>query len=672
MKTSQEFIDEIKTKSGDQMTRDGKRIADMDDKELMKRMIERYPGERENIIDIDEYLGEEVTTLPDVPAKSAVQEQLDKVAKSPSFLSRVGNRIKETTGDVVETVQGVGSSVVDTAKDIYGIGTRDDINLAQKFAATSGRVASGAAGVVGELTIGAGKAFLPQEGEDLVKKLAEKVGTAVSETEAAKSAAEWYAGLDTADKVIVDSLGGIASLITEVIGLKGGTMAGKALKQGIEESAQAVAPVAVKVAGEVGDTLKLGKAVDTVVDVFTPSQKSLEAKVNQYFEKGVKPNLGTQITPAGQRKYQNDVVTGAKVITSNKKNLKFVDENGEVIAGQKPETLQQLADSIEQTKKVIFNQYDDLATKAGDAGVRVDTVRIANQLDDVINNKALQLSNPEAVSYAKDVRDRFLRSGSLDAKTAQDVIQNYNNSLQAFNRNPTPEGLTRNAVDAFMANQMRQALDEGIEGLTGANYQNLKNQYGALKTIERDVMRATLRDARKNVKGLIDYTDIFSGGQLVSGLLTLNPGMVASGAAQKSIASYFKFLNNPNRAVKKMFETAEELDQDAATIPMSTRKQLGAPEEGAANEVNNVPIKLGERSQSTIDELERNNPEIKTFAKGYFSKGTIPVEKIDSDGNISIEYAGNIYYPDPEDLPVIKFGNKPKSKKEKTDISIDD
>lgn len=70
-----------------------------------------------------------------------------------------------------------------------------------------------------------------------------------------------------------------------------------------------------------------------------------------------------------------------------------------------------------------------------------------------------------------------------------------------------------------------------------------------------------MRDAKKNVKGLIDFTDILSGGQLVSGIVSLNPALIASGVTQKAITQYIKFLNNPNRAIESMFKAVEKLSK---------------------------------------------------------------------------------------------------------------
>jgi hypothetical protein len=552
MKTVDEFIFEVKEKSGDQMTRDGRLIRDLPDKELLQKLIDRYPGERDNLVDLDSYLSPEELT-PEIP-KTDVQQRLNTAKKG--FFSSVGEKYRahsQRAGEIQQSDQNF------LSKTLQGAGS------AAKF--------------IGETALEGVKAVTPDIIEESVSGAIEGAAKPIVESAPVQAGMEEYAQWKEANPEAAANLEAIGSISTLLPIGKAGQVA----------------------RGTVGQT----------IDLFTPAQATLEKKVVDIFQKGVKPNLQGQQTLGQADKYKQSVVDAVKTISTNKNDLQFTDEAGDVISGRNPESLQEFSEAIDQTKKKIYEQYDNLATQAGEQGVKVDGIKIANQLDEVINNKALKLSNPEAVRYAEEVRNRFVRAGEIDAKTAQDIIQNYNNSLKAFYRNPTPEGLTKNAVDALMANQMRKALDDGIEGLTGAQYQSLKNQYASLKTIERDVLRATLRDARKNAKGLIDYTDIFSGGQLVSGLLTLNPGAIATGAAQKGISEWFKFLNNPNRAVENMFETAEKLDKPASTVPISTRKQLEAPRQGAADVSNEVPINLPERSQSTIDIQERQNPNIR-------------------------------------------------------------
>ena len=254
------------------------------------------------------------------------------------------------------------------------------------------------------------------------------------------------------------------------------------------------------------------------------SEKAIENAVLKTYTKGVKPLL-----PGKTRleDYNDNVITAIKTIKENTPNLKYTDDLGDIVEGKTPASLNQLDTAIQQTKREVFKKYDTLAKEAGEAGVLVDSIPIANELDAVISNKALAITNPKAIDYAEKLKDRLTAAGKLDTETAQDVIQNYNKSLEAFYRNPSYDTASQAAIDAMVVNRFRQSLDEGITKLTGTKYQALKNQYGALKSIEKDVLKASLRDARKNVKGLLDFTDIFSGGQVVNGILSLNPQQVA-------------------------------------------------------------------------------------------------------------------------------------------------
>lgn len=321
------------------------------------------------------------------------------------------------------------------------------------------------------------------------------------------------------------------------------------------------------VAGTAAGALQIAKSLpkvaqdtsDLVTRLTTETENGIESKVLTKFDKGVKPLINAKTTPAKLAAYKEDVVTGIKTIRNNKANLSFNDAAGETITGRTPTNLQEFTDAIEQTKKTVFQDYDTLAKRAGEAGVAVDLAPIAKELDSVIQNKALALTNPKAIQYATDIQERLIQAGKLDAVTAQEVVQNYNKSLEAFYRNPSYDNASQAAIDAMLANKVRESLDSGISGLTGEQYGALKSQYGALKAIEKDVIKASLRSARANVKGLIDFTDIFSGGQIVHGLLSLNPATIGQGLTAKAIAEFYKYLNNPNRAIKNMFDAAENL-----------------------------------------------------------------------------------------------------------------
>lgn len=290
----------------------------------------------------------------------------------------------------------------------------------------------------------------------------------------------------------------------------------------------------------------------------SPNQP-IEGQIVGDYTKAVKPSVSGKSSAAQVEKYNTQVNSAVQSIVKNKSALSLVDEHGQAVQGNLPQTLTQFSQAIGQTKKAVFQKYDAMASAAGQSGVSVPLTQISSELNSIGNNKVLQDVRPDVANYAKQQAQIFAERGNYSPTEAQDAIQLYNESLQAFYRNPTYESASKAAIDAMVANNFRKLLDDAIEKNVAPGYQELKNEYGALKTIEADVTKRSIVDARKNVKGLIDFSDIFSGSQVVNGILSFNPQTIAAGMAAKSIAALYKHLNNPNRLVKRMFENADSL-----------------------------------------------------------------------------------------------------------------
>ena len=348
--------------------------------------------------------------------------------------------------------------------------------------------------------------------------------------------------------------------------------------------------VAPKVAGVLS---KEGRAIGSDLSqagsrLLTESEASIQRDVVELFNKSIKPTAKKTLTQG--EKYQNDILSSLKTIKANVDNLQIEDATGELLS-RTPQTINELAQAVDQTKRLVFQEYDNLAREAGKGGATIDARPIANEVLKVAENKALQITNPELVKYAEGWAERLNGLGEIDTQTAQEIIKNLNNSLSAFYRNPTFESATRVSIDAGIANNFRKALDDAIEGATGQEYQALKTQYGSLKSIENDVVRASMRDARKNAKGLLDYTDIFTSGQMLSGIMSLNPAMFTKGAVERGFKEYIKFLNDPNRAVGNMFDLL-----DTSTVQPLT------PQSATFNYLKNP--KIG----NSIDDVSKSNP----------------------------------------------------------------
>ena len=424
---------------------------------------------------------------------------------------------------------------------------------------------------------------------------------------------------------------------------RGKELLGYAEPQGvIRAGGQAAQDIPTGAAMEMG-----GQILGPVISKVAGGGKDIYEVVRRGIEKGVRPSVSGKSTFGQFGKYLERSEDAVKAIISEKPNLEFIGESGEIIKGELPKNLRQFSQAIDQTKKKVFETYNALAEqtpkevlthitgprdiakrttvesvapiseygfkksyggkvikayqepfprqaselyrgrvnldeplplevpssiseiktqlpfshfeKAGGPVNRINLKDIAKEVDTVANSKSLVDFDPGTVAFAKQRANALRERGGYNPMEAQDSIAHLNNSLEAFYKNPSYENATKASIDAMIANRLRKGLDRVIENATGPGYQELKNTYGALSAIEKDVTHRAVVDARKNIKGLIDFSDIFSGSEVVRGILMMNPKTVGVGFSAKAIASLYRYINNPNRIVSKMFSEVENI-----------------------------------------------------------------------------------------------------------------
>lgn len=286
--------------------------------------------------------------------------------------------------------------------------------------------------------------------------------------------------------------------------------------------------------------------------------KPLETVVKKGMEKGVKPTIAGKKDLTQVENYYTRSRDAVKAIVNNKANLKLQNKYGEEVVGELPDTLDEFGDAVKQTKKVIFDEYDSMAQTVNKTGQVVKFDKIIPELEKAIADPTLQLRDPGTVKYAQDFIDRFKKIGQLTPNQSQDFITQMNADLQSFYKNPTYGSSSKVGIDAMIANNIRESLDNLIETATGKQYQKLKNMYGALKTIEKDVNHRALVEARKNSAGLIDFSNIFTYGDIAAGIAAGNPAQAAKGLIGKGVQMFYKWRNDPNTIVREMFSNAEK------------------------------------------------------------------------------------------------------------------
>lgn len=295
----------------------------------------------------------------------------------------------------------------------------------------------------------------------------------------------------------------------------------------------------------------------------TPTRAAIRADrrisnmINTGINKSVKPSTAGKKTAAQVAKYKKRAREAVISITENLDNLKLIDEAGMPVSGT-PKNLKQFSQAVEQTKRLIFEEYDNLTKQANKKGIEISPDSAIKELETVVKRRDLIDHAPATVRYAQKKIEALREGGSYTALEAQNSIRTLNQSKDNFYANRTSQNAGKAHVDALVANHIRRELDKAIKAATGKEYQALKNKYGSLSEIEADVTKASIRDANKSKAGLVDFTDVFTSFHIAEGLFKLDPATMAAGAAARGAKNYIKFLNDPNRRIKNMFSGVEK------------------------------------------------------------------------------------------------------------------
>ncbi len=297
------------------------------------------------------------------------------------------------------------------------------------------------------------------------------------------------------------------------------------------------------------------------------ADQALSQVVQEGLNKGLRPSVTGKGTNAGREAYYDRGETAVKDIIANKGNLQYSGGS----KGALPATLQDVSDAINQRMGEVFGRYDAMASQAGNKGAMVTPQTAVKEIQKIAGGKHL----PEVTQYAAQ-RAEWLKSlGEMSPGQAQNIIAELNAGLKAYYANPTFETASRAGIDSIIVNQLRKAQDAAITSATGAGYQELRNLYGSLKTLEGDINHRILVEMRKNPRGLIDFSNMMTSGEFVHGVLSMNPATMGAALVSKAVTNYYKYLNSPDTAIKNMFSNAAKIIDKRATIEATGEATMG-------------------------------------------------------------------------------------------------
>ena len=237
-------------------------------------------------------------------------------------------------------------------------------------------------------------------------------------------------------------------------------------------------------------------------------------------------------------------------------DIKVVDETGvEKVFDPTKADFIELPQALYQSKKKIYEEYTKLATQSGEQGAKFTARDFYTLIDDLkkydkpgftsaYSNKANQIIS--------DIQ-RFIKIGERGQKFFGDTdLLEIQKLVESINKDVNPLSDRAGAEVAQEASKkLRDLLDSKIEASTGSQYQQLRDAYAQLKSIEPSVINAFKKAARGSK--LSDFINGVSAVDVLEGIITQNPSSVVRGGLIKGVKEIIGKVNSPEAAMQRAF-----------------------------------------------------------------------------------------------------------------------
>ena len=328
-------------------------------------------------------------------------------------------------------------------------------------------------------------------------------------------------------------------------------------------------------AGAIKDTVTSipAKIKSSISNEPTPLETQVaktDEAIQKGLEKGVKPSVVGKGTQAKRTTFENNSIAAVKNIADLRDQIKITDTNGEPVIGA-PKTVAQGAQATDQAMKLIWAKSEAAMTAAGEKGAVFDPTTVTDKLktesEDIGNDPSLRETYKALIPAVEELK------GQTPTVVAKRLAQ-YNADLQSYYKSGVG-GDTVTAKASAMA-VMRQAMDSSIESaLQGAGNQDLRNQYGEMKALDKEMQHRATVVGRQNPKSLFGgITDAGALAELVRGVMTMNPADLAVSLGLKGLNAYVKNLNSPDANVGRMFNAAYNLKDSATAQGIDSLRNL--------------------------------------------------------------------------------------------------
>lgn len=292
------------------------------------------------------------------------------------------------------------------------------------------------------------------------------------------------------------------------------------------------------------------------------------------YNRWIKPTSQWVKTNTQLQQYNDDAMWAVESIIKNKNALKYVDANWEETFWHLPRTLDEFSQAIKQTKQSIYDRYAAIAKEAWKT-TEVDTSDIVKTLKNQLKNKEKtswwsEATKSRIASWIKDLEEL---GNKMSVEWTQEKIQELNQKLTAFMKNPNPNDVSSNAVDGLVLNWLKNSLDDAIEKawLDSEEYFQLRNMYKQLKSIESDVNHRSVVFWRQNPQSLVDSMADLQTIDAIADIISNPIWWTVKLVKTKAFKTLAKDKNDSNKIVEKMFKEADDTINKTNTLKTQTQ-----------------------------------------------------------------------------------------------------
>jgi len=229
------------------------------------------------------------------------------------------------------------------------------------------------------------------------------------------------------------------------------------------------------------------------------------------------------------------------------------------------ETLQ----ALKTSKDSIYNKYSELANQAGEIGAnfgKTDFIGVIDGLKSMAKNSTSATKN-KINGLIQDIIDNYgsVKNGKVSfGNTKLSDIQGF---IEDINKDVNPLSDKAGAEISGKASQLfREIMDKKIFNAKGKGYQELRNSYSDLKSIENALINQFKKQSRGIGSGVSDWVGGFGNLDTVVGLITGNPSQVLKGVGMNFMAKIIKNLRSPETKLQKVFQELEKGVQEGSDV----------------------------------------------------------------------------------------------------------